>query len=211
VTELPSIEFVDGVARARGSSPTLLRELLELLDRELGAAGVAVEAAFNPGLPRDAVEKALHSAGLAVPEEVVVWFGWHNGAADGPGQPIPNFYPVPLTAALSIHTIWDQAPEGEDPDAWALFAGKGWLRLGADNFSVAVDCRTADDPPLIRQPTYDFDLASGRHQAVSLCTWVTWRILGLRNGAYGRFPLEPAASDYDPSLLDTSQLRADFN
>lgn len=211
VTGLPSIEFVSGIATVPDASPELLRELLKLLDAELAAGGLHLPSAFGPGMDEGAVEDALHAEGLAAPEEVVVWFGWHNGSAIR-GQPLPNLYPGSLEQALKIyHAIVDEEPsEGDDPDAWYAYAGPGWLRLGAETLDLAIDCRTAAGPPLLRQPSYDFDEASGKRQARSLCTWVTWRILALRNGAYGRFSAAKQAWEFQPALVDPTQTRADF-
>ena len=140
-----------------------------------------------------------------------MWFGWHNGSAF-PGQPLPNIAPVSLQNALRIyHAITDdKAPEGDDPDGWYAYAGPGWLRLGAETLDVAVDCRTASHSPLVRQPNYDFEEASGRGQARSLCTWAIWRVLGLRNDAYGRFSASERGWEFHPDRMDATQLRAGF-
>lgn len=211
VNDLPDIAFVNGIATVEDPSPELLQELLRIFDAELTAGGLPLDDAFEPGMERGVVEDALRAEGLAAPEEVLVWFGWHNGSANR-GQPIPNLLPVSLQDALKIyHAITDEKPpEGDDNDAWYASAGPGWLRLGAETLDMAIDCRSAGESPLLRQPSYDFEEGSGKHQARSLCTWVVWRILALRNGAYGRFSTSESAWEFHPNLIDPTQLEADF-
>ena len=211
MTELPDIAFVNGIATVQGASPELLHELLRVFDTELAAGGLPLADAFAPGLERGVVEDALHAEGLAAPEEAIVWFGWHNGSAVR-GQPIPNLVPVSLHDAVRIyHAITDERPPaGDDPDAWYAFAGPGWLRLGAETLDVALDCRSASESSLLRQPSYDFEEESGKRQAKSLCTWVVWRILALRNGAYGHFSTSEWAWEFHPDLIDPTQVQADF-
>lgn len=209
MTDLPTIEFIDGIATAQRSSSEMLRELLGVLDHELERRGLPVKSSMRDGLAPSAVEDAFNVAGLSAPEEVIIWFGWHNGSRIK-GQPLPNLYPVSLEEAMKIHALMQQVPEAEDPNEWSAFAGHGWLRLGSETLDVAIDCRTPAELPLLRQPSFDFDEQTGQRQARSLCTWVTWRIQGLRNGAYGQFSPEQGSWAFDPGLVDRTQLQADF-
>jgi hypothetical protein len=154
----------------------------------------------------------LHDAGLEAPEEVLVWFEWHNGSGII-GQALPNMAPATLESAIAIHhQVSSMVLSGEeDPEPYWAYAGPGWLRLGIDNLNVAVDCRSATTPVRLRQPSFDFDSSTGRGQAVSLCTWIAWRIAGLRAGAYGRFQPEFRLWEFHPELLSQSQLLADFS
>ena len=80
---------------ATGSSPELLRRLLIQIEGTINEMGVNIDAWFQPGLAEDEVRGRLEEVGLECPDELVVWFGWHNGyrtsglPAGGPA--FPNF------------------------------------------------------------------------------------------------------------------------
>jgi hypothetical protein len=69
-----------------------VRELLEELEERLRAFGAPIAGAFRPGAAPERVRAALEAEGLPAHEDLVVWWGWHDGAAvdappveDGPG------------------------------------------------------------------------------------------------------------------------------
>lgn len=210
MNELPEITFVHGAATVASPSIELLETLLKTYDDELRRGGVDVDTALRPGLPREDIVRALHAAGLSAPEELICWFAWHNGGRHG--QQFPNLAPASLESAIGVQRMIARTPidRGMDPDGFWGHAGLGWLRLGIDSDDVAVYCGAdASDIVDLRQPGYDDD-QSGRCRAVSLCTWVAWRIIGIRNGAYGRYDASRGGWDFHPELVDSTQRRAGF-
>jgi hypothetical protein len=210
--ELPEIIFADGVATIESPSPELLRQLLNVLETELVRAGVNVSEELAPGIPSDQAKHLLESAGFGAPEEALVWYGWHNGSAQG-RQAVPNILLVRLDEAIDANRtiVATEVDAGEDPEAYWAHAGPGWLRLGGDNYDPAIYCGPDATGPLhLRQPNFEDDDGSGKWHARSLCTWVIWRIIGIRNGAYGRYSEATREWGHHPELLDPSQLRADI-
>ena len=72
-------------------SPELLRLLLRLEDR-LRKFDAPIADAFRPGADEDDIRQALDSEGLVAHDDVLAWWGWHDGAeadvpevASGPG------------------------------------------------------------------------------------------------------------------------------
>jgi hypothetical protein len=70
-----------------------LRPLLAELEERLRNHGAPVAEALRPGAPPERVRAALEDDGLRAHEDLVTWWGWHDGAeagdvaglADGPG------------------------------------------------------------------------------------------------------------------------------
>jgi hypothetical protein len=58
-----------------------LRPLLEELERQLRQYGAPVVEAFRPGAPAERVRAELEADGLRAHEDLVAWWGWHDGAA----------------------------------------------------------------------------------------------------------------------------------
>ena len=65
---------------------TELQRSLERLEQALCDYGAPIVQAFRPGLAPDAVSGALRAEGLAPHDDVVTWFGWHDGADVAPPQ-----------------------------------------------------------------------------------------------------------------------------
>jgi hypothetical protein len=200
-----------------GSSPDLLRTLLHELDDEVRARGVDVDAWAAPGIPHEVARRTLSSVGLSLPAEVAVWFEWHNGLnPEGPrGFPYPNFENASIDEAVRRYreTRAFIAPAGPaDPPAEALElgVGEGWLRLVSSNYGLAVDCSTNEDIPRIRNAEDDFFFEPERYRARSLCTFVAWRLYGIRNGAY-RWEGEGRGWAIDGLHLHPSQAAAGFS
>jgi hypothetical protein len=79
-----------------------LASLLEQLEEVLRAFGAPVADALQPGLPDDAVRAALAAEGLGAPEELIVWWGWHNGAGVEPPVDGVGVFSVPENRILDI-------------------------------------------------------------------------------------------------------------
>ena len=67
-----------------------LSSLLAALDGRLREFGAPAVAALRPGATPDVVRTVLAREGLAAPDDLVAWWGWHDGVEgpvvpDGPG------------------------------------------------------------------------------------------------------------------------------
>jgi hypothetical protein len=69
-----------------------LRDLLEELEARLRAFGAPIAAAFLPGTAPERVRAALDAEGVPAHEDLVAWWGWHDGVTidapqvdEGPG------------------------------------------------------------------------------------------------------------------------------
>ncbi len=215
---LPLIEQTLSGPRAQGSSPELLVALLGTLEEEASAAGAPTKGGFAPGLPSGEVERQLAAVGLAPPEELSAWFAWHDGANESSAahRLIPGLVVASLADCVRSYRelVLDFDPPPDpltgtplDPKFFTMGVGEGWLRIGMDNFSIAMDCSgQLPSPPLVRLPTWEhYDPGfEGKLQAVSLCTVVTWWIESIRSGAY-RWNTERQL--WDDSPLDFPESR----
>jgi hypothetical protein len=80
-----------------------LRPLLDELERRLGEYGAAVIEAFRPGAPAERVRAELEADGLPAHDDLVTWWGWHDGAAGRdvePGYAGPGIYFRPQTTLI---------------------------------------------------------------------------------------------------------------
>jgi hypothetical protein len=185
-TQLPETIGTPAGPSVEGASSELLSELLQELETELRDAGVPVDAAFRPGTSAPQLRAAFALAGVAVPDEIVVWFGWH----DGVNRPIGN-------RVLPIFEMWSSeetiqkyvnpngAPKGSEAWQW----NPEWLHFVGDNNGIAVSCGSGPEAaPLVRRISAGLDYGTQAgdtlHQVVSLCTPVTWWIESMRNGWY---------------------------
>jgi hypothetical protein len=57
-----------------------LQDALARLERALSELGAPIAAAFRPGASEQAVRDALAADGLSAHEDVLAWWGWHDGA-----------------------------------------------------------------------------------------------------------------------------------
>jgi hypothetical protein len=178
-----------------GSSPELLRTLLLEFEDELESLGCPTRSTLLPGLDRVEIEAKLASRGLACPEELVVWFEWHNGYARDERAPIgglPLIMPASLDDALAAYD--DSRMELElafseelDLERLSFGAVEGWLRLASYSETVAVECSIGGaTPPRIRWANVDFAEPGfeTRFRAVSLCTVIHQWIADARDGAF---------------------------
>lgn len=211
-TELTFTTLPDGPVLV-GASERLLGQLLLELEEEMARSGAPLTA--SQGLSEDEVRAGLSSIQLQPPPELLVWFGWHNGstaqATRGSTPHLPNFSIASLSDAIERYraTVQDfTPPEGLDPDFFDSGAGAGWLRLGRSNIGLAVECNTLS-APRIHFATEDFNEAPANYRAVSLCTFVGWRIYGLRSGAY-RWNAHSQNWVTDVSRLHETQVTAAF-
>ncbi|MCA0218566.1 MAG: hypothetical protein LCH43_14610 [Actinobacteria bacterium] len=172
-----------------GSSAPRLAELLNQLEGHLVRAGSATHL-LNPGLSGQRIRNQLAASGLSAPDELIVWFGWHDGRVlDDPRSfdVIPNFPIASLSEAIERHEEFTSEFPGLDPrdeNDWGI--PRGWLSLTQTNYGTAVHCLGEPSAsPQVRVATPFFYEEDG-HRAVSLCTLVAWWIVGLGGGGYVR-------------------------
>ncbi len=178
-----------------GASPQRLRELLEQYEAALTSLGSPVADYLNPGISRLEIDAKLSSRGLRCPEELVVWFRWHNGVVRRPGILIGGL-PVIRMATLdeALKTYDDSRGDLElalseelDYDSLTYGAGEGWLRLETSSEAVAVECNEPGDaPPRIRSANVSFAERETEltDRAVSLCTPISRWIQAAERGAF---------------------------
>jgi len=162
-----------------GASADLLTELLDAYEFELKSRAEQVWESLLPGLSRDEIQDGLGEAGLAAPEELVVWWSWHNGHRYG--APTGLRHPqMSLAFALDLRQSDDL---GMEPHQWdpsfVRVAGEG------SKSSIAVSCANRVPPPMVRAVAAEFggtQGAAGHRQVLSLCTPVTWWLLALTKG-----------------------------
>jgi cell wall assembly regulator SMI1 len=82
-------------------SPQRLRDALRRADDVLARAGAPVVRGLQPGLGADEVRDQMASLGLTAPDDLLVWFGWHNGYRAPPGEvPDRNMFYLALPMSL---------------------------------------------------------------------------------------------------------------
>jgi hypothetical protein len=196
VKKPPHVSMTPHGPMADGSSPALLAELLDQVEEEFTAAGAPLDRWLAAGIGADEVSGRLAEVGLAAPDELLVWFGWHNGLApahDGefPQRALPNFVPASIELAVGLYrdmVLNFEAPPRVPRHHFMFGAGEGWLRIVDDLRGCAVDCSGGTPsarPPRIRSADdqFDEDDPNKLGQAVSLCTYVTWWLESLHTGA----------------------------
>jgi len=218
--DLPEIAQTSDGPMALHSTPQLLRKLLLNLEAECRRAGIDVDSWLKPGIDESEVRLALSGAGLSCPDELVIWYGWHNGhtrpVPRTGGPPLPRLSMMSVEEAVDVYTeklkskpaTLQQFPDFDIDHHWG--AGSGWLRLDQNVHGVAIDCSLETVPPRVRFPNEDFQYETGgRFRAVSLCTYVTWQIYGLRQGGF-KYNVTTATWDVDSGRLAPSQQAASF-
>lgn len=180
-----------------GASPELLAELLNEYESELSSAGVPVSRALAPPADAEALVAAFESQGLNLPEELRVWWAWHNGLVQTAPRVPTRFNFLPFEQALRIY---DESTFGTDSFSWH----RGWLKITRGNNALAVRC-DAHGSPLVRfvSPTGASTAPEDTEtQVVSLCTAVSWWITAIRKGWAFR---DPSAGEWAEWQLDTSE------
>jgi len=216
--DLPSIVSTPNGPMVVGSSPELLKRLLVGVDRALREIGLDLDGWFRPGLSRETIAGQLRAIGLESPE-LSVWFSWHNGYRPSPlpsGEPpIPNFVMGTLEDAVARYrqsrSFVPPAQMQESLGAidFDFGAGEGWLRLASDSEGLAIYAKDSISPQ-IRYANGDFEYApETMYRAVSLCTYATWWLFGLRNGGY-TWDVDASSWTMDIERLAPSQVEARF-
>ena len=196
--QLPAtVEVADGLS-VDGASAELLERLLPEFEMELRRAGVAVDECFAPPIGRSTVAAAFERLALPLPEEVVTWFGWHDGVVDLTWmKAFPKFEFYSLENVVDRYLNERGWPKGHEDWQW----NPEWIQLLGDNNGLAIECLPPSDvSPRVRPLSHDGEWGTqpdnGYAQVVSLCTPVTWWIESLRAGEYTWYP-EHRAWDWD--------------
>jgi hypothetical protein len=160
-----------------GASPELLRDLLQQYESDIRKAGVRTKDVLLPGLSEREIRRQFGDIGIEPPEELLVWWGWHNGINQRyTGATRFNF--LPLEAAIATYS---SDPHGTDIHSW----NPQWIRVADYSAGIAVKCENRTIPPLVR---YVSAWTSGTQddeteaQVVSLCTPVSWWLLAIEKG-----------------------------
>lgn len=187
-----------------GAGPAKLDSLLRELDHVLAALDVDLNLVLDPGIAPDLVREAFAQVGLVPPEELIVWYGWHNGLrVDAQGKYL-GLTPFVAQADVdwSIANYRYQLREAVPMGLWA----EGWLCMESDRGLSAYCSRNPGDLPLLRRvdfEAFDFLEESSAHQIVSLSTMVALWIDAIEAGlVWPIIELGQLAWGYDgPALL----------
>ncbi len=183
MTELPkTIHTPDGLS-VEGASPELLISLLGEYESALEGLRPGCAEAFRPGLPADAIISRFAPLGYVPNDEVIAWWGWHDGLHDSDLNP-PGVTPFRLDAAvdlvLKMHRGVVRPPDwlfDTWHPAWIPFDYTATLAIRGDSAQVPPPVRPQQ--PEMGDHTQD---APAPAQVISLCTPVTWWITAIREG-----------------------------
>lgn len=181
MSEFTFVETSSGL-QLRDAGPSRLTALLRDFDQLLAGIGVDLDTVLAPGLSAPEVRRLFASVDLIAPDELVVWYGWHNGLRVSTENTYLGLSPfvLPADLAWSIADYRYQLAETVPIGLWS----SGWLCMESDGGALAVYCsgNAADLPRIRRQhvEAYDFLEQSADHQIVSLCTMVALWMDALR-------------------------------
>ena len=125
----------------------LTPDILARFDSLLRSRHVKIVEAWAPGLSDAQIDDIIGPTGLQMPEEVRVWWRWHNGVR--PGYPPDHWMVVPGRILLALE------PEVE---AYRdLARGNGLLMPFSEKPHIYVACRAAGNVPApVYYETHDF-------------------------------------------------------
>ncbi|MCA0218565.1 MAG: hypothetical protein LCH43_14605 [Actinobacteria bacterium] len=171
--------MTDAGSMLTGSSPDRLATLLEQLQSALDASGAPTQLFRHGQSERLTIEK-FDRAGLAPLDELIVWFGWHDGEEQN-----ANTHALPAgRMATSTNALLLEA-RAEEPGPLDWGAPRGWLPLVEHNAGLAADCTvgTTQAAQLRNRAPEFYDEPFPYGRAVSLCTPVAWWLYALDSGA----------------------------
>jgi len=175
--DLPTTVQGSGGLTVDGASPELLADLLEAYSALLARVSPHISESMAPGLGREEIVERLGDEGLVVHEELIVWWMWRNGHIPGIGhglrQSQHSLEEVLLYRARDVERNF------------AFMPSSGWLRIaGSMRHSVAVGFDPAAALPPVRRISPEHDAAPEvtHRQAISLCTFVTWKLVAIEKG-----------------------------
>lgn len=124
-----------------------LRESLNRFEAAVRATGAGVAWLLAPGLPESDVRAELASIGMEPPQELITWFGWHNGLTQahpksGGDGILVRWFPFSLKESIAD---WRHQPKSMDVFDWH----PTWLPIGALSAHatrLAIDCTPSQGP-----------------------------------------------------------------
>jgi cell wall assembly regulator SMI1 len=173
-----------------GPGERLNREQLEDLEGLLVGQGAPVVQRLQPPASKEAIDILETALGLSLPDELKLWWRWHNGTAVEPHEPpahglIGPFFQF-LDTARALRFSQDMRKMAledvpEEPDAtWA----PNWLAISS-NGPVACDVGVPNGAPVpILDVDYHHTDVPGRVSAQSFGQMVRWWIEALEAGAW---------------------------
>lgn len=168
--------------------PLLRREQLEALDGHLIAQRAPVAERVRPGLEREAMADLVEPLGLRLPEEAVLWWGWHDGAAAHPDEPAsaialgPFGRFEPLAIAVEHCRTRRQIARDARPDHVDLVWPAFLLPL-LDFGDIAIACNGPRKPAAVWR-TNPHAVDAPELVARSLGELVGWWLEGFQSDAY---------------------------
>lgn len=179
----------------RQEPPLLRLEQLAELDEHLRAQRVPVVERLGPGLGRQEMAAVVGPLGLELPEEAVVWWGWHDGAAHHEGDfstmrllgPFGEFQP--LQAAVEHCRMRREIAHEVAPDQVDLVFAATLFPL-LDFGDIAVDCAGPPSAPAPVWQTNPHTVDAPVVVSRSMGELVGWWLEGLRTKAYVWLPQE---------------------
>jgi len=76
---------------------------LEELERRLREFGAPIVDAFGPGIAADEIRAVFDAERLDAPDDVVAWWGWHDGAVLSDAPPVLSGPGVYLRSENTLH------------------------------------------------------------------------------------------------------------
>jgi hypothetical protein len=161
-----------------GAGADLLTELLDAFDFESRRKGVPVDDFFAPGLGRPEIEDKFGSVGRMPSDELVAWWEWHNGRISP--TYMSRLDQFSLEVAIDFYRTSDLGTD------WFYEWNPSWIRTaGTGNEGMAASIAAKSEVTLVRYVSpFGASTQSGDSddQVVSLCTPITWNLLGIAKG-----------------------------
>lgn len=163
------------------SLPDLLAETLIEIEAQWRRLGAPIVEALRPGLDEDTLDSVAARFGWSLPQELRVWFRWHDGADPTMPRSIgPGGYEL-LTLEEALEKTEDNRAHFADaaplvwPREWLVFMTQGPQRLYMDTSRSAL--RASTPIGLVPWMPEDMDVhrAGSLLQAASLWLWLLER------------------------------------
>ncbi|WP_148071147.1 hypothetical protein [Curtobacterium sp. PhB115] len=198
---LPSTVMTPGGLSVRGAGPELLAELLLEVDAVCLRDGYDLQETMAPGVTREVIDAAWAPRGIAVPEEAIVWWGWHNGARPDLGR----YAGVRQVSVAFSAESWDLKTKGTSAYTW----NRSWIPVwGPGPDHIAIDTRDHRDVS-VRATEFDLNTqeTADTPGVISLCTPITW---WLTARAEGWVAPGPVADVWKTELIPTAWLATEL-
>lgn len=192
-----------------------LRPLLAELENRLRDHGAPVVAALRPGAPAKRVRSELDAEGLRAHEDLLAWWGWHDGAAGRDADPDydgPGIFHRPETALIGP---WHVVPLADALRIRRWYRGHGlmetWvpvLQFEGQPVLCAATAAPARDAPL--HVVDEGVLPSTPPQFASLADFVRTALRVFDQGLLAPHPEDERVPWFDPASLDGDLRRLCF-